>query len=154
MNRKVKVLALLALGFASTAFSSCASMFARPTAVTLTSEPPGAEWRTNYGASGTTPSTIIPPDQTKPLTVSFTAAGFNPQEVSVKSRTSAWIVANVAWGLAGVVGIIIDSTNKGAQVIGKDAIHAVLVPTDAETQGADPEPTSESVVPDEVAPTP
>lgn len=54
---RLAVLAVLAL-------PSCASIMARPTAVTVTSEPPGLPFRTNYGAQGVTPATIQPPRHT------------------------------------------------------------------------------------------
>lgn len=113
---KLAVLALLAL-------PSCASVMARPTAVTVTSNPPGVPFRTSQGQYGTTPTVIQPPRQDQDLRVTFEVGNGRLWSDIIEARQSQWIWGNVLLGPVGMVGIVVDWTNPKIWVLERDHVH-------------------------------
>lgn len=107
---------------------SCASlMTGDEDTVTIQSMPPGARFYTNTGVRGTTPRTITVP-AAEDLVVNYSLPGYEPQEVLLESRLSAWILGNAIFG--GFIGLAIDIVNPDARTH-DSVVSADLVQKDA-----------------------
>ena len=121
----MKLLAPFAL-LALLALSSCASLFAQPDSILLTSDPSGVSFSTSDGQAGTTPQAVTPRERTKTFTVTFRAAGFEEAVLSSKPRVSNWAWGNVLFGLSGILFIVIDYANPQTRVFPDEVLHAEL----------------------------
>jgi len=123
-------------------FASCASIMTGSTdTVTVESIPCGAYFRSNTGARGRTPQTVIVP-ASEDLVVDYRLEGYEPQSAVAKSRVSAWIAGNILFG--GLIGLVIDIVNPDARTH-DSKLRVQLVPTSVaatdalEGEGAHPE---------------
>lgn len=86
--------------------TSCATIVTgSEDSVKILSNPPGAAFTTNAGASGVTPAAITIPDDLT-LEVSYSLAGYRDQKALLEPRMSAWIFGNILIG--GLIGLAVD----------------------------------------------
>ena len=103
--------------------ASCASIATGASDAVDLSSSPSASFTTSSGLAGTTPATISIPDN-EDVTVRFELEGYEPAEVVLRSRASAWLLGNV---LLGGVPIILDAAMGNFWTHTAEA-HVELVP--------------------------
>lgn len=108
---------------ATLSLQSCASIMTRPQAVTVTSEPPGMPFRTNYGTRGVTPATIMPPLQNQDLRVVFELEQGRLHSEIVHHRLSHWWWGNVVFGPLGLITAAVEMGSSRAYVLDGDSVH-------------------------------
>jgi S1-C subfamily serine protease len=105
---------------------SCASIVTGPSdEVMIRSTPLGAQFITNNGQNGRTPSQITVSDELT-LQVQMQLEGYEPATASLPPRMSGWFLGNLLFG--GLVGMAIDYVS-GNYMTHDNELMVVLVPT-------------------------
>ena len=115
--------------------TSCATIVTgAEDSVKILSNPSGASFTTNSGASGVTPSEIrIPDDLT--LKVHFSLDGYENQKAELEPRMSGWIIGNILIG--GLIGLAVDLIS-GQWRTHAEEVSVDLVPIGAAVEGIEP----------------
>ena len=125
MSHIKRALTTTAWALASILSTGCATIIhgGFDQAVTVTSEPSGAEFRVDpEGVSGTTPATVYLAARRNHV-VTAKAGGHKQARAEVRSRFSKWMFGNVLFG--GLIGVVIDLCG-GGYYLTPDAVHIKL----------------------------
>lgn len=134
--KRVVVFASIAL-----ALAGCATVTRGVSSqVQIQSEPPGADVRTSTGFTCVTPCTMTVGRKDE-FTVSFAKAGYEPEQVDVKTRiagegAAAGVVGNVILG--GVVGMAADAASGATLEHTPNPLKVILYPVGKKPMGAGP----------------
>jgi hypothetical protein len=105
--------------------TSCASIVTGPSdEVLITSTPAGAEFTTNAGHQGHTPSTITISDELT-LQVQMRLEGYESATAALPPRMSGWFLGNIFLG--GLVGMALDLIS-GNYLVHDSELNVVLIP--------------------------
>lgn len=128
MSTRIRV--ALAMG-AAVSLAGCATITRGTTSqVQIQSEPSGADVRTSTGFTCTTPCTMTV-NRKDEFSVTFTKAGYEPEEVEVKTRiagegAAAGIVGNAIVG--GVIGLAADAASGATLEHTPNPLRVILYP--------------------------
>lgn len=136
----MKVRAFIAAGLVA-AVAGCATVTRGTNSqVQIQSEPPGADVRTSTGFTCTTPCTMTVGRKDE-FTVSFSKAGYEPEQVDLKTRiagegAAAGVVGNAILG--GVIGMAADAASGATLEHTPNPLKVILYPKGKKPAGAGP----------------
>ena len=117
--------ALLGVTLALGASSCCTIVSGTSQAVTIRSEPSGAEVTIDGTAAGTTPLTVQLRRRDQHL-IEVSKEGAGKAVVTTTTRMNGWLWGNLLFG--GIIGIIVDSVDGAARRIAPDTYNLQLKP--------------------------